>query len=89
MKLRTEQPHVRLACRDGSFWALPPEQYECAKATLMRGAAWYEFVDLWGDPCVAKMADVVGVGLRTAAGLEILADEDAERDRRKLTGVDP
>lgn len=86
--LRIEQPHVRLQCRDGGYWALPAERYDEAKSTLMRGAAFYEAVDLWGDPCVVKIADVVGLSLRTAEGMVILAEEAEERARRKLTGED-
>ena len=89
MTLRIEQPHVRLTCRDSSFWAIPPERFEEAKATLMRGAAWYEVVDLWGDPCVVKMADITGMALRTAEGIALLAEEESERKRRELTGTEP
>lgn len=89
MKLRTELPHVRVELKQGAGWyGLPVSQRDDVKAAWMRGQAFYDGVDLWGDEVTIKLGDVSGVTLRTQAGCDAIDEEDEERKRRKLTESD-
>lgn len=84
MKLLTEQPHLRLMCRNGTFCCFPVAQLDAVRETWMAGRAFYHGADLWGDPCWVKLADVVGLCHRTEEGFALVAEDEAERKRREL-----
>lgn len=89
MRLRADNPHLRVLCKDSASWYLPVEAAESFKGAWMGGKAFWEGVSLWGDPIIIKLGDIVGFCHKTADGMAILeAEEVEERQRKMLKGED-
>jgi hypothetical protein len=71
----------RVWCKDDpSAYLLHPRHYEALKAAWMRGEAFYEGDDCYGEEMVVKLGHVVVISLATPAAMA-LADADAEADK--------
>jgi len=84
MKLRSELPHFRAQCKDGSPWALPLNLLESFRHEWMAGRAFWSGVDVWGQPIDVKLSDVVAVVVFTEESQALGDEEDEEKKRRAL-----
>lgn len=87
MRLRADDPHLRVLCKDSASWYLPVEAEESFKHAWMNGKSFWDGVSLWGDPVIIRLGDIVGFCHKTADGIALQeAEHEEERRRKVLTG---
>lgn len=84
MTLMEERPHFRVFCRDRTSYLLRLDERESFTRAWHSGAPFWQGTDVWGQALDIKLADIVGTCVKTEASLALIAEEDAEGDRRKL-----
>ena len=80
--LRIESPHLRAFCKDSTTWFLPTHERASFEGAWTTGKAFWWGVDLWDQPIVVKLADVVGLIVKTADALALIAAEAVEVRQR-------
>jgi hypothetical protein len=82
MALQREGPHFLGVSRDGSSWMLRAQDAAWFRGEWMRGAAFWQGVDLWEQPVTVKLADVVGMIEKSAESIA-WRNQEAEEERAR------
>lgn len=88
MRLRVEEPHVKVITRDSCAWVLGIESHESFATDWMAGRAFWRGVDAFGTPVVIKLADIVGIALWDEDRIAYAMAESAEERHRDLLDGD-
>jgi len=85
--LRSEQPHMKVICKDSSQWSLPMHERKAFEYAWTQSKAFWWGTDLWGAPVIIKLGDITGMVVLTAEALAAHTEEaEEERARSMLAG---
>lgn len=83
MSLALEQPHVRVYCKGGTFWALPSHAAASVHSAIDRKEKWWSGFDVWQQPVRILVKTITGTIGKTTESMAILKAEDDEEKERE------